>query len=309
MHLGYLSQTGAGSATLWVAKEAGILEKYGIDGTEDYLPPAQLTQAVVAGNLDLGQGSSANVASAVAQGADLVMIGCNVQGPIYTIVGSKSLSTAGLDGLRGKRISGGASASTGELTIKQLLGDKGMTAGKDYSVIPFPQDAGALAALQQGSIDAAIFSEPSTSVALSQGAAIIYDQKTSGVKNVGGPLLVTHAYLASHQDVVKRFLMADLEAMHLIKTDPARAATYAGHHMQVDPQVATNAMKAEGELMDGYLSIPLESLRSQMEVAASTNAKVGQLKPEQLVDTTLLDGILATDFVTKLYNGSPPPKP
>jgi hypothetical protein len=79
--------------------------------------------------------------------------------------------------------------------------------------------------------------------------------------------------------------------------------------MKVDDKVGTAAMKAEGELMDGYLSIPLPSLASQMKVAAATNPKVAQLKPEQLVDTTLLDQILATDFMTKLYDGHPPAKP
>jgi ABC-type nitrate/sulfonate/bicarbonate transport system substrate-binding protein len=146
-------------------------------------------------------------------------------------------------------------------------------------------------------------------VALSQGNVVIYDQKTSGIKNVGGPLLVTHKYLASHADVLKRFLMADLDAMHLIKTDPAKAATYTSKYMQVSQEVGTAAMKAEGELMDGYLSIPLQSLAEQMKVAAATNPKVANLKPEQLVDTTLLDQILATDFMAKLYDGNPPPKP
>jgi ABC-type nitrate/sulfonate/bicarbonate transport system substrate-binding protein len=221
-------------------------------------------------------------------------------------VGNKNI-TGGLKGLRGKKISGGASASTGDLTIRQLMQAEGMTAGQDYSLVPFPQDSGALAALQQGTIDAAMFSEPSTSIALSQGAIVVYDQKTTGVQNVGGPLLVTRRYLAGHQDLIKRFVMADLEAMHLIKTDPQKAGQYAAKYMQLDDlNVATNAMKAEGQLMDGYLSIPLKSLASQMQVAAVSAPKVAQLKPENLVDTTLLDQILASDFMTKLYDGQPP---
>jgi hypothetical protein len=103
--------------------------------------------------------------------------------------------------------------------------------------------------------------------------------------------------------------MADLEAMKLIKTDPRKAGEYTAKYMRLDDlNVATNAMKAEGELMDGYLSIPLESLAEQMKVAAASTPKVGQLKPEQLVDTRLLDEIVASGFITKLYDGNPPPK-
>jgi NitT/TauT family transport system substrate-binding protein len=296
----------AGSATQWIAKDAGIFAKYGIDADPQYLAPATLTQAVISGSIDVGQGSSASLITAVGSGADIIAIGSNVQFPIYEILTQNGIND--LKDLRGKKISGGPGGSTGDLLVKKLMQDLGMTVGTDYSQVPLPDEAGELAALASRQVDAAILSEPASSLAVKQGQHVIYDQKATGARDVGGPVMMRKSFLASHQELMANFLKAYLEAQHLLKTDPQKAASYTASHMSLDDlSVVTRAMQQEGDLMDGYMSTSSESLAIQIkQVAAATSPKVAELKPSDVADLTLLNSIISSGFVSQLYGGNPP---
>jgi hypothetical protein len=76
----FLTFTSAASMP-WVAKGAGIYDKYGLDVSLTYIAPATLNQTLLAGkDLDVGYGSAANLVTLDAQGGDLVILAASIQG-------------------------------------------------------------------------------------------------------------------------------------------------------------------------------------------------------------------------------------
>src|SRR5690348_17846518 len=54
-------------------------------------------------------------------------------------------------------------------------------------------------------------SEPFTSVAVSQGGKVIYDQSATKERAIQTPVTVKRGYLPAHRDALKRLLMANME--------------------------------------------------------------------------------------------------
>jgi ABC-type nitrate/sulfonate/bicarbonate transport system substrate-binding protein len=192
--------------------------------------------------------------------------------------------------------------STTDLVLRQVLQDNGLTPNKDANVIATgPDPPTMVAALQSGQIAAGIFSEPFASILQAQGGTVLYDQAASGVKAVQIPITVKRTYVAGHRDLLKRVLMANMEAIHLMKKNPAEAVKYTVPFIKIeDTAVLQHGLEAIMKITDDDLSVPMDDLAQSIKIAAGTIPEVAKLKPEDLVDLSLLQEIKASGFLDKL---------
>jgi ABC-type nitrate/sulfonate/bicarbonate transport system substrate-binding protein len=296
---GYVSVS-AYSTLPTITKGAGLFDKYGIDASLQFMAPAVLTAALTAGkDLDVGYGSAESTATVDAQGGDLVIIGALEQGGIFKISANPPIKS--ISDLRGKTVAITSSGATTDLLLRQLLQENNMVPNKDVSIVSIPDQSAMVAALKTGQVVAAVMSEPATTIAVSQGATVIYDQATSGDKSVQLPILVKRAYLAAHRDLLKRFLMANMDGIHLLKTKPAEAAPYAAAFLKNDDKVVVQkALQAVAQVMDDDMNVPLPALADSIKTSAASLPEAAKLKPEDIVDTSLLQEIKTSGFIDRL---------
>lgn len=297
---GYLSHSTTSSIT-FISSRAGLYDKYGLDVQLSFVEPAILTTALNAGkDFDVGYASAANIPTINVKGGDLVMIAGSAQGGIFSMIAGPGINS--IADLKGKKAAVTSSGSTTDLLLRKLLQDNGLTPGKDVSVVVVQGDSALVAALVSHQVDAIVNSEPFTSVAVSQGGKVIYDQSATKERAIQTPVTVKRSYLPAHRDALKRLLMANMEAIHMIKTDPAAAAKYALPDMGMeDVAVLQKALVHAGQGMDPDMDLPLDYLAASLKIAAANVPEVGKLKPEDLVDTSLLEEIKASGFLDKLY--------
>lgn len=297
---GYLSHSTT-AAVEFISKRAGLYDKYGLDVELTFVEPAILTTALNAGkDFDLGYASAANIPTVNVKGGDLVMIAGSAQGGIFSMVATPDINA--IADLKGKNVGVTSSGSTTDLLARKVLQDNGLTPGKDASVVVVQGDSALVAALVSHRVDAIVNSEPFTSVAVAQGGKVIYDQSANKERAIQTPVTVKRSYLPGHRDALKRVLMANMEAIHMIKTDPASAARYALPDMGMDDvAVLEKALVHAGQGMDRDMGMPLDYLAASLTIAAANVPEVAKLKPEDLVDTSILDEIKSSDFLDKLY--------
>src|SRR5712692_10366389 len=233
----FLTFTSAASMP-WVAKGAGFYDKYGLDVSLTYIAPATLNQTLLAGkDLDVGYGSAANLVILDAQGGDLVILGASIQGGLFTIVGGKGIKI--IQDLKGKTAAMTTVGSTTDLVLRQVFQQNGLTPNQDANIVATgPDPPTMLAALQSGQVAAGVFSEPFASVALSQGGSVLWDQAASGAKAVQIPITVKRAYIAGHRDLLKRLMMANMEAIHFMKKNPAQAVEHTVQYIKIEDRAA-----------------------------------------------------------------------
>ncbi|MGE5218329.1 MAG: hypothetical protein ACM3SP_15140, partial [Chloroflexota bacterium] len=79
LNTSYISTAPGSSATVWVAKDARIFEKNGLDATVIFISGSiRGIQAIIAGEIPIGEGGGPGLASARLAGADVVAIAGNV---------------------------------------------------------------------------------------------------------------------------------------------------------------------------------------------------------------------------------------
>jgi len=283
-----------------ITKSAGFFDKYNIDAALSFVAPATLTAALTAGkDLDVGYGSAESTATVDAQGGDLVMIAAMQQGGIFKI--SANPPVKAITDLRGKTVAITSRGATTDLLLRQLLQQNNMAPDKDVTIVSIPDQTAMVASLKTGQVAAAVMSEPATTMAVAQGATVIYDQAKSADKSVQLPVLVKRGYVAAHRDLLKRFLMANMEGIHLVKTKPAEAAPYAAAFLKSDDTaLVQKALQAVAQVTDDDMNIPISAVADAIKTSSASLPEVAKLKPEELVDTSLLQEIKASGFLDKL---------
>jgi NitT/TauT family transport system substrate-binding protein len=278
-----------------------MYDKQGLKLDLQFLSPTSFSTAIISGNMDTGFGSTASVAAADAQGADLVILGASHEGPTTSLVAGKTLAT--LKDLKGKKIAATQRGATSDVIASELLRRQGLSP-TDATIVYIPESAAQVAALSGGAVDGIIVSEPSTSAAVAQGGHIIYGPDMPD----GGPVFISSSvvlarrpFIATHRDALKRYLMADMDAIHLIKTDPAAAAKYVGPYFKLDDQtLLENTLRSFGKIASADMTISMKTIQADIDGVAARTPEVGKLKPDAITDFSLIGEIRASGFLDTL---------
>ena len=147
-------------APLYVAAEAGLFAKYGLDTELTYVGNATtVTQGLLAGDIAFA-GVGPSVIDARLAGSDLTIIADLLPVLLFSLYGDASVGS--LQDLRGKIIGSTRPAATADQATNLLLGRLGLVAGQDVTVVHFGEVGSILAAMQQGLANAALLSAPTT---------------------------------------------------------------------------------------------------------------------------------------------------
>ena len=114
------SSISAAYVGIWVARDAGFFAKEGLEDQIIFIPSAtQLAQVLVAGDVDIASLGGGPVMAASLSGADLKVIGNNVNKLIFSIHAKPEVKS--LEDLRGKRIAVSRFGSAADIAARTAL--------------------------------------------------------------------------------------------------------------------------------------------------------------------------------------------
>src|SRR5690242_21072225 len=131
--MSYPSVASTGGVVPWIAKERGFFLSRGIDAELIYTSGALSMQALIGGSVDLVLGSIFDPLSAIAGGADIVIIGSFNNSPPYVMATRPEVRD--VKDLRGKKI--GVRSLTGPATAMTqfLLEEQGWDSKRDVQIL------------------------------------------------------------------------------------------------------------------------------------------------------------------------------
>ena len=162
---------------IWVAKDAGLFRKYGLDAEIVFFRGGQMaTQALVAGDppiVNIG-----TVVQAGLQGHDIVLIASSENAYNYSVVARAGINK--IEELKGKRLgmSGFGSASHNAALI--LFKKFNLEPNKDVSLVVAGPTSDRLSAVEGGRIDATLLTPSELPRARKQGLVEVYDMLDLG---------------------------------------------------------------------------------------------------------------------------------
>ena len=287
------------SAPLNYAVQQGIFKRFGLDLTPTFIGGgSMLTQAIVGGSLDVAQNGYTPAIAAAVQGADIVIIGGIANTLPYQLAVKTAITSA--EQLKGKNIAISRYGSSTDAAADFALAHLGLTR-KDVNVLQLGGASTRMAAAISGQVDGTFEQYPDTAEMTRHGFHVLVDLNNVVRDYPNTSFVTTRAFLKSHPDIVKKFLMAMATAVHELKQNPDIAIPATQKFLSV--KEVANVRAAYESYSKAYpdrLEISVKGIEGVLKKLGKKEPKAAMFKPEQLVDTTTLDQLEREGFFTKL---------
>jgi ABC-type nitrate/sulfonate/bicarbonate transport system substrate-binding protein len=218
-------------ATSWVAKDAGLFEKYGIDAELLHLPSRQASAALVSGEVDYGFFSGRTIVELQLQGSDIVA----VAGPLLKLIQSVIVQPdirAPTD-LRGKRVAVTGFGSINDFAARYLLKQWGVRPDEEVTLLQLQTIPNIFAALESRAVEGGVLSPPTSFQAMSMGYRELGAMHDQPFEYPASLVVVRANTLRERPDQVRRVVRAVTEAIARIKNDRATAEATFGSYTGV----------------------------------------------------------------------------
>ena len=284
----------------WLAKEAKIYEKHGLDVELVLVKGSgQTSTAILGGSLFAAPVAVPQVMMANLGGADLVNIAHTVPGVQSKLLVKQEIKRP--EDIKGKRIATSSLGSLGDFLFKYIIRKNGMDPIRDVVWLSIGTPPERLQALAAGRVDAADLSYPTDAQALRMGYRVLWDAR----KEVVYPsmsVVTRRKTILDDRDTVMRMLRAHVEGIAYLKTNKDFSIKVLSKYLRTTDQ----------ELLEGsyeifrqdFISVPypiMKRLEATYEYVASTRPEIRNRKPEEFMDPSLIAELEKSGFIKTLY--------
>jgi len=285
---------------LWVARDSGLLAKYGLTADVVLVPGSPRTvQALIAGDLDYAIAGTPAFLRARMQGADVVILSSPSNYSSQRVLLKPDSTVNSLKDLKGKIVGVTQFGSAGDSFFRVAVRKAGLKE-TDVTILQMGGTPGVSQALEAGRIEVGVLGE-SGMLLVFQGKARQLKGASSrelGFLGLDAPLATTERKIRRDRGSVLRFMQAYVEAIHYFKTNKAGTIRILQKYMRGlnDGHLATWYEESK----DSQQAAPYpgeEALRSELEQINAPKSYA----PTFFVDTTFLDEIKKSGFLDRLY--------
>jgi len=297
--VGYSSPSG-NQSVIFVAKDAGSYQKYGLDVDLIFIGAgSKMTQALLSGDIKLAQVGGVAPITARLRGADLRIVAVSFNFLALSLMTQKNIRSVAE--LKGKSVGVTRFGSNTDLGAKYVLRKHGLVPDKDVAIIQFGDVPTAFAALQAGAVQGCMLSYPTTAAAKKMGYQELVDLSDSDLEYASTNIVVTDRFLQIQRDLIRRFLMGFIEGMHRYKTDESFTKRVMGKYLRInDAVVLDETYKLFAPKIPRVPYPTPGGIRTALESIAD-DPKARTAVPEEFYDDSILRSLEKEGFTQKLY--------
>ena len=285
----------------WIAKEAGIFQRHGLDVELVYIASgSRAVQTLVGGSIDVAAiGGPAGVDARLA-GADTIYIAIPVNRVLVFTVAEPHVQR--IEELRGKIIGVTRVGTVTDFFTRIFLRQNGLVPDRDVMIRQMGGLPEIVAGLKAGQIQGGTFGFPAVLQARAAGARILVDYSTQGFRYPLSSIIVTEKLLRAKESAMRGFLEAHIEAVHRFKTDPNFGMSVIGKYTNTsDRAMLEETQKVYAAAFERVPYPNVEDMKLGITQVAETNPRAKGADPKDFVDGRLLREIEASGFVKRIY--------
>ena len=293
---------------LWVAQRQNFFGKYGIKSKVVWVRgnPAQIA-TLASGDTQIAYGGATTALAAAVGGKELQMVASLSSRENLDLVARPGINSP--KDLRGKRFGiqsiGGGVWKTATVWLEHF----GMDEKRDNIQMIVIGDVTILSqALETGRIDATVVPGFLSRRLAEKGFVVLGRCEETRLASVGMTVLVEKPYLQQNMDTLQDVLKALVEGMVFItgpKNKPAALEIITKQFKLSDPAAAEGAYQDVFTLvrLEEYRKpyVSMDGLKILQRLMKSQNPRIGDIKVENLVDSSVLKKIDDSGFFERLY--------
>ena len=295
-----VSSVSMGNIIIYVTKEAKLFEKYGL-----YADPVAMrgsgesSKAMIGGSIQVAPIATPTVINAGLSGSDLVILAHTLPGVVHAMIVKPEIKR--VEDLKGKKVGVTTFGSLTDFLVRHILRKKGLNPDRDVALIQIGGDPERIAALKQGTIDAASLSFPGYAIAMKMGFPMLWDS----AKEIDYPwieITTRRAIVQKDRDMMMNYMKAHLEGTALFKKDREFGKKVIKKTLRMDNEELVN--ESYDLFAKAFLPTPYPNtagMKTSFEYVAATRPEVWNHKPEEFADRSFVEELDRTGFIKKLY--------
>jgi NitT/TauT family transport system substrate-binding protein len=297
----YISTTPGTSTVIQVAKDARIFDKHGIDATVIFISGSvRGIQAILAGEIPIGEGGGPGLASARLAGGDVVAIAGNVNVLPYYLVSHPSIKSH--EDLKGKVGGTHIAGTTAEFALKVGLKRIGLDPLKDVSLRVIGGAIERMVALQKGIVQFTVVTEAGKAQAEKLGYPTVVDMVTLKIPFPQNGIYTSTKLIRENPELVRRYMRAYTEAIHYYKTHKEETQKIMRKYSRVeDRNMLDEAWEWHAKFMPDAPYPPADGYQLVLQDMAEKNPKAAQANVRDYIDTRFVKELEESGFIKALY--------
>jgi NitT/TauT family transport system substrate-binding protein len=299
LNLAYISHNASSSSVLWVAKEAGIYKKHGLDVNVIYIEGTpKALMALFAGELQLVAGTGPAVVNAKLRGADATMVmGFEVFLPYY-LVAVPAIKT--IEDLKGKIGANHSAATSADFAMRLGLRSVGLDPDKDVNLRVVGATNLRVLTMKQNQTQFTVVSTTEREEVEKLGFKVLVDLAGKRIPYPHSGLITSEKMLRDRREAMLRFGRAAVEAIHYFKTRKPETVAVLKKYVKTDP---TTLETAYAYLKTAIPDLPyptLEGMKTFIAEAGRTQPAIAKADPAAFVDPSIVKAVEDEGFLKKL---------
>ena len=297
----YISTAPGSSTVIEVAKETRIFDKHGLDATVIFISGSvRGIQAILAGEIPIGEGGGPGLTSARLAGGDVVAIAGNVNVLPYYLVAQPSIKRP--EDLRGKVGGNHIAGTTAEFALKVGLKKIGLDPAKDVTLRVIGGSTERMIALQKGIVQFTVVTEAGKAQAEKLGYPTVLDMATLQIPFPQNGVYTSTKIIRENPDMVRRYMRAYTEAIHYYKTHKEETIKIMRKYSRLDDRkVLEEAWEWHARFIPEAPYPPPEGYQLILQDMATTNPKAAQANVKDYVDLRFVKELEDSGFIKSLY--------
>ena len=284
----------------WVAKDAKIYEKNGLDVELILVKGSgQTSAAILGGSLFGAPVALPQLMLADLGGADLINVAHTVPGVQSKLLVKPEIKRP--EDLRGKKIATSSIGSLGDFLFKYIIRKHGMDPNRDVAWLSIGTPPERLQALSSGVVDAADLSYPADAQGERLGFRVLFDAR----KEVVYPsmsVVTRRKSIVEDRDTVMRMVRSHVEGIAYFKTHKDFSMKVLSKYLRINDR---DLLEGSYEIFkQDFISVPypiMKGLEATYDYVAASRPEIRNRKPEEFMDPSFIAELEKSGFIKKLY--------
>jgi NitT/TauT family transport system substrate-binding protein len=300
VRMAYISDSPGSSAPYWIAKEAGLYKKYGLDVELIFINGSTRgVQSLVAGDIEFAGAVGTSAINGKLAGGDIVIIDSLVNTLPYYIIGSPKIKSP--EDLKGRTLATHIPGTSADFAVRLAL-RKFSIDYKDIQAVMVGGSPARVAAVINGQTDFTMVTEPGKIQGEKAGMKLIVDMAKLKIPFQFSCTVTSRKLIREQPKTVEAMVKAMADAVHFFKTNKKEAIRIMAKYTRgAKPNVLEGSWLASKELLEEDLVPTLEGLNDTLAVQASWDPKAANAKAEDFVDLRFVNDLQKSGFLAKLY--------
>lgn len=285
----------------WIAKDAKIYEKYGLDVDIVYLRggSGDTSKAIIAGSIFAAPVTTATVMTANLSGADLTTVAHTVKAVQSRVIARPELKRP--EDIKGKRLASTGLGSLGDFLHRVVMKRHGVNPERDVTWLTIGAPPDRVQALEAKLVDAADLSYPFDVQAQKKGYRMLWDARVE-VPYPSMSVVTRKRTVQEDRDTVMRMMRAHVEGIHFLKTQKEASQKILAKYLKNNDK---ELLEGSYEIYkDDFIGTPYpitQGLETTYEYVAQRRPEIYNHKAEEFTDPSFIAELDKSGFIKKLY--------